>query len=947
MKVRILKGTNQIGGCITEITSNQGTRIIIDFGEDLPDDNATKRIKNPKIDGLTTGDKTYDAVFITHSHGDHIGLIHYILDDIPVYVEDISKKIYTLLSVFTSKSIRFNTLDMPFNKTITIKDMRITPYFVDHSAYHSAMILIEADGKRILHTGDFRNNGLNGKDFKPTLKAIGHVDMLITEGTSLSRPEVVNETEEHLMIRAKEYFKKYDQVFILQSSTNIDRLKGFYQVTKTTGKTFIEDLFTANLAVRLKDATIPNPYDNDDVYVWVISKYLRKSLEFKQKYVNNLRRCAKQKAYQNKKYCFLIKASMLEAIQKLASKGYITNACLIYSMWSGYKEKEDMQNFLDEIKKYGIKEIVDLHTSGHADRQTIALLNSLKAQKVIPIHTTKPEELVNVLDNVILVKENEDVEVSMDNKEKATHFFNYFYNPSKDKNNICLRIRGTKEKPEVKVYYKGVKLFDFYNGAIILNVSLFLPNYTNADDLMELACANKITEIKPYQKVNDDYESLKTIGFKLEYASNKFKLPFSTSEKGVDKLKNAQRIKENLQAIVPIDDFTEYFPRNKGEAKGYCLTINKEESIDLEKAFKLKLLCYTQTGFKLKKENDEYLKTKEPTGFQSLQVNFRLKETAFDYSTSFDTLMDIMTRRAEIYAGLAGNYDNDFAKTRTDSEKSFQQTLVSKMATKIGRKDMAQASLSPFTKNDIPFEMEFTFYASNKDLKKESEQEIDEENNQDETIPENGRSRENKKGRIDNIFIDFEHKKVKFIELKIDDGVIGGTNGIHKHLLDMANGLDKNHYFKNEFAEIVKNRYEILKYYGIKKEYDIDIEDLAQKLGSDFAISYDIICGYSKPENKNLVTNIFKEIKDTNILDKKVFYAVSKDNKKATIYSYKKFKENLEKINEKNPANNYNQEWLDTYTIADYIKYLKEHHNCPVNIWVTDNNYSRYEKLDI
>ena len=103
---------------------------------------------------------------------------------------------------------------------------------------------------------------------------------------------------------------------------------------------------------------------------------------------------------------------MLEAIQKLSAKGYITNACLIYSMWEGYKEKEDMKTFLEELPKYGIKDSFDLHTSGHADRKTIQLLNELNAQKVIPIHTTKPEELKTVLDNVILVKENEYVEVS-------------------------------------------------------------------------------------------------------------------------------------------------------------------------------------------------------------------------------------------------------------------------------------------------------------------------------------------------------------------------------------------------------------------------------------------------------------------------------------------------------------------------------------------------------
>ncbi len=413
MKVRILKGTNQIGGCITEITSDKGTKIIIDFGEDLPDDLEKNKKTNPNIDGLTIGKKKYDAVFITHSHGDHIGLINYILDDIPVYVEGLSKIIYTLLSVFTYKDIRFKTENMEFKKPIMVNnDMKITPYLVDHSSYNSAMILIEADGKRILHTGDFRSNGLKGQDFAPTLKEIGHVDMIITEGTSLSRKNIDNETEEQLMNRAHETFLKYDQIFILQSSTNIDRLQGFYDLAKITGKTFIEDIFTANLTTSLNEEKIPSPFNRDDVYTWVISKYRQnKSLKFKRKYVYPFTERIKQKSYKNKHYCLMVKGSMLEAIKKLYAKNFIDNACLIYSMWDGYKEKDEIKSFLEEIKKYGIKDVINLHTSGHADRKTISMLNELGAKKVIPIHTTNPEELVNILNNVVLVEEKEVISV--------------------------------------------------------------------------------------------------------------------------------------------------------------------------------------------------------------------------------------------------------------------------------------------------------------------------------------------------------------------------------------------------------------------------------------------------------------------------------------------------------------------------------------------------------
>lgn len=409
MQVRILKGINEIGGCITEITSNNNTKIIIDFGKPLTD----SINQNPQIEGLTIGKKGYDAVFITHSHPDHIGLIDYILKDIPIYIEPISKKIYDLQNAFTNPKKSLKTFDMSFKSKIIINnDIIITPYLVDHSAYNSAMLLIEADNKKVLHTGDFRSHGKKGSLFKQTLKTIKKVDLIITEATTLSRKDSEEFLkEEDLCNKATKIFSKYDQVFIMTSSTNIDRLTSFYKASKLTNKTFIEDLFTSNVVKILNNPHIPNPQTFNDVYAWIPTKYAHKSKSFKNKYITPIKPYCKAQAYLTNSYTFLLKSSMLSDLEKLYCHKHITNACLIYSMWEGYKEKPEIKDFLAKIKQYGLTTIINLHTSGHADSNTIKLLNNLHAKKVIPIHTTNGLALKNIVKNTYIPTLNETVVV--------------------------------------------------------------------------------------------------------------------------------------------------------------------------------------------------------------------------------------------------------------------------------------------------------------------------------------------------------------------------------------------------------------------------------------------------------------------------------------------------------------------------------------------------------
>ena len=403
MKIRILKGTNQIGGVFTEISSKE-TKIIIDFGDDL---DGVKRLEN--IEGLTIGKPVYDGVFITHNHQDHMGRIDDILDGVPVYMSDLSRKIFETVFCFSKNKgkIHRQTINLEEGKTVTIKDMKITPYIVDHSAYNSFMILIEAEGKRILHTGDFRNHGYKGVLLESTLKKIGKIDLLITEGTTLSREQVKSKTETELVDDIVEKTKNYDQVLMLMSTTNIDRVTTMQRVANKTGKTVIHDIVLSNV-LQLVTQKIPNALNSQNVGVYLPgSVYIKRDREEYKKYIE---------PFQNKidetgkllhgKFIMNIRVSMLKDIERLKEK-VLDNCCVVYSMWEGYQKEDIYKKFLDRMKELNI-DIYNLHVSGHADYTAFnQVIEITKPNAVIPMHTENKEKIKDFTDKAVILEDME------------------------------------------------------------------------------------------------------------------------------------------------------------------------------------------------------------------------------------------------------------------------------------------------------------------------------------------------------------------------------------------------------------------------------------------------------------------------------------------------------------------------------------------------------------
>ncbi|NLK20363.1 MAG: MBL fold metallo-hydrolase [Synergistaceae bacterium] len=369
MKIIIHRGTKQIGGCITEIKTDNG-RIFIDMGEELP---GAGSLGDFWIDGVTAGRPDCDAIFITHYHGDHAGLYRDVLPGIPIFMGEVARELFLALSTWIkddgAEKIRsfktFKALDR-----IVVKDMVVTPLLVDHSAFDAYMFLIESGGRRILHTGDFRLHGFRGKALIPTLeKYVGTVDVLITEGTSLSRDDRTFVEERELKANAQKILAENKYTFVLCSSMNIDRIAALYHATPKR-KYFICDSYQKDIL----DIVTSHAKDRTSLYNFQKVTVYGSNLE------DRFRECG---------FCMLVRSN--DYFSRVMQK--YPDAKFLYSMWDGYRSGK-YQN--DEIARFiADYNFISFHTSGHASRDAIEAVCRAVSPKIgiIPIHSEAPRKL--------------------------------------------------------------------------------------------------------------------------------------------------------------------------------------------------------------------------------------------------------------------------------------------------------------------------------------------------------------------------------------------------------------------------------------------------------------------------------------------------------------------------------------------------------------------------
>ena len=446
---------------------------------------------------------------------------------------------------------------------------------------------------------------------------------------------------------------------------------------------------------------------------------------------------------------------------------------------------------------------------------------------------------------------------------------------------IRLNKKDKKPKVEIIVYYDGRKSFEVKNNKLILDGAYFF------------AKGNK-EFVSPMET---EIACLKTLGFSFKMGAEinssnpyykdgyKCRIYVEPSSADINSLGHYDNYKEEIQGRMEIilqalkeydDNFIHIYDNETNINSFYTKTAHN--AIDY---FELARLL--QIGI----EN-----TVSQQGIKKIKFNEKMVGSKQTYTEVEYKIIDaIMEDRIEAYNfGLALD-ECDSDEYVDKSEKTYQQLLMNKMLDKNEREKLLEVNNCPF-KDSYAYEMEYNLYAANRTNRKQG----------------------TRKGRVDNIFIN--GNKILFTELKYNEDVIGGTNGIHKHLIDLINGFEKNNEAFSEIYDYVCDYNDVLSCINGKEEYLIkDVERFNNK---EIEREFVIICGYSDDYKREVVYEKVQGMYDMTAEDVKMKkeYNIVLDGK--IIHLHK-------------------------LTCRELISILENKYGCKTNIYLVDDNYTKFE----
>jgi len=424
-------GANEIGGNKI-LLEDKDARIYLDFGEsfDFGTDYFYEYLQPRAANGLEvyfefglvpkvpclyskkmlerTGLKhkkpDIDAVFISHSHSDHVNHLRFLDESIPVYM---GHGTHRLLEIYHKLYPQFCDIgeheNLHFFKSgekIKVKHLVIEPIHVEHSIPGAYGFIVHTSKGPIVYTGDLRLHGPQSSMTQEfiTKAAAAKPYLMLSEGTRMGDEEEHNESEADIEKKIGGIIEKSKGiVFAYFSMSNVDRFMSVYHAAMKNGRRLVIDPKFAYILDNLKDKIPGLPDVMTDPAILVYYR-LAKSCTYDEKdyFIHERKFMPKMVTY--KEVAEWQKGLVMHmSFNKLVELVYIQphDADYIYSssehFLEGEENKEEREVLENWMKHFGVK-FHKAHCSGHASAADIAeIVRKIKPQVLVPIHTQNAE----------------------------------------------------------------------------------------------------------------------------------------------------------------------------------------------------------------------------------------------------------------------------------------------------------------------------------------------------------------------------------------------------------------------------------------------------------------------------------------------------------------------------------------------------------------------------
>ena len=405
-QIVIHRAAEEIGGSCIEISSGVN-RILLDFGLPLSaakEKKAAHEYRLPLDGAYKDQTPQFDAVFLTHAHPDHYGLLAELNPEIPVYAGratiNLLQNVAPLYGISLSH-LRFVTISP--GETVKYGSISVTAIAVDHSAPQAFAYQVETAGKTILYTGDLRAHGKCGYLTHGLARYAGP-DYMLMEGTTLSRPGKISETESELQLRLEKEFSAAGLPVIYFSSQNLDRFVSVYKATRALKKTLVIDPYTCYVLEQFRHLGRNIPQWNwRGIRVYFAPNSITEKLGERIFRYAGRKISLKDILLHPEQFVIKDNFSIRRSLLKRSADIH-----LIHSSWEGYLKEED-NAFRQDALTHNLP-ISVIHTSGHGDYNTLrSLVNKLSPRLLIPVHTECPGRYGKLFDVPVRVLKNGEV----------------------------------------------------------------------------------------------------------------------------------------------------------------------------------------------------------------------------------------------------------------------------------------------------------------------------------------------------------------------------------------------------------------------------------------------------------------------------------------------------------------------------------------------------------